>query len=225
MNNATSSLPVLARTELDIFDADQRRRLPACEAIARMATAPVSIGEHTFTADAVDRVRHRADELAAGTPALTPRAARVLAGIEDAKQGQPSNVCTFWDTVARQIRKAGDSAAVLDRVTTLLSGAEEPPAAEPCARFGWCAERGAHKEHRSAYVEAADQLGLEGPSSCSPLYAAIFAYEELNGGAPVIGFLDLDLTPAEARGKVAKLRAHLDAVEALIDTAETSAIR
>ncbi|MFI8106291.1 hypothetical protein [Streptomyces sp. NPDC086023] len=212
----TSALPMVASAELDIFDADQRRRIPACEAIARMAAAPVSAREHTFTADAVDR----AGGPAADTPALTPRAARVLAGIEDAKHGQPDNVCTFWDTVARQIRKAGDSAAVLDRVSALLSGAEEEPAAEPCARFGWCAETGAHTEHRSAYVEAAEQLGLEGPSSCSPLYAAILAYEELNGGAPMIGFLDLDLTPAEARGKVAQLRAHLDAVEALIDTAE-----
>lgn len=53
-------------------------------------------------------------------PTLTPRAARVLEQIEQAKQGQPANYCAFLDIVAREIRLAGDSAAVLDQVLALI---------------------------------------------------------------------------------------------------------
>ncbi|MCY0943571.1 hypothetical protein [Streptomyces antarcticus] len=53
-------------------------------------------------------------------PPLTSRAVRVLAGIVDAKQGQPANYVAFLDLIARKIREVGDSTAVLEEVTALL---------------------------------------------------------------------------------------------------------
>lgn len=53
-------------------------------------------------------------------PQLTPRAVSVLAGIEEAKQGQPANYIAFLDLIADKIREAGDSKAVLEEVAALL---------------------------------------------------------------------------------------------------------
>ncbi|MCB5166048.1 hypothetical protein LG634_14530 [Streptomyces bambusae] len=219
MTHVTAVLPVLASTELDIFDADQRRRIPASEAIARMTPVPVSATEHAFAADAVERIARRADALAAtSTPPITPRAARVLEGIEKAKEGQPQNYRSFLDLVAIEIRQAGDSEAVLARVLEIITTAraKDEPAPAPCPVHAWCTETGDHVEHTGATLEAA----------CTDGYGeAVLPAVLLDWGTKgvTVGLLDLDLSPAEARVKVAELRAHLDRVEALIDTAEKSA--
>lgn len=107
----TAALPVLASGELDIFDADQRRRTPTLNDIARATIVPVSAAEHAFAAADIS------------TPRLTPRAIHVLEQIEQAKQDIPT-ASEFLNLVAAEIRRAGDSRAVLDRVLGLIATAE-----------------------------------------------------------------------------------------------------
>ncbi|GAA3272674.1 hypothetical protein [Streptomyces lavendulae] len=83
MTHATTSLPVHASTELDIFDADQRTRVAAAAGIA------------------------------ATTPALNPRTLDILSRIEDAKRGMPAEVGSFLGHLGRLISAHGDADAVL----------------------------------------------------------------------------------------------------------------
>lgn len=82
----------------------------------------------------------------------------------------------------------------------------------PCTAYTWCTETGDHFEHTGRLVFA----------SCEDAYGnPVLPVNLIEWGKGVkVGLLDLDLTPAEARGKLAELRAHLDLVEALVDTAE-----
>ncbi|WP_060179556.1 hypothetical protein [Streptomyces sp. IMTB 1903] len=183
MTHATTSLPVHASTELDIFDADQRTRVPAAAGLAAL------------------------------TPALTPRAVRVLGQIEQAQQDYPE-MANFLGLVAQGIRDAGDSAAILDEVLQLMQEQRTAPPA-PCPAYSWCAETGDHDEHFSLYITAPtpDAYGRD-----------VVPVGLIDWGKGVkVGLLDLDLTPAEARAKLAELRAHLDHVEGLIALAEQGA--
>ncbi|MEV0884717.1 hypothetical protein AB0J03_12875 [Streptomyces microflavus] len=89
------------------------------------------------------------------------------------------------------------------------------PAARPCAVHGWCAEAGNHTMHASAYTEAPTVDGY----GDRVLVANVMAED----GAPYIGWLDLDLTPAQTRTRVAELRRHLDTVAALADLVDGQA--
>ncbi|MGW3626461.1 DUF6907 domain-containing protein [Streptomyces sp. NPDC000880] len=78
-----------------------------------------------------------------------------------------------------------------------------------CGTYIWCAETGEHETHNSAYAEVATPDGY----GDSVLPANIMEC----GGKPFIGFLDLDLTPAQTRERCAEIRDHLDKVVALAD--------
>ncbi|MER6484114.1 hypothetical protein ABT264_11300 [Streptomyces virginiae] len=207
MNNATSSLPVLASTDLDIYDADQRARIPAAAGIA--ATTP-ALRPNPF--DDIEAVRAvRREDL----PPLTDRAIKTLGQIHQAQADNPGPVADYLDLVKQGIWQAGDSPAVLDQVIALM---EEQQAARPapCPVYSWCVEQGEHEEHYSQYSMAPnpDAYGRD----VLPVGLTNFQ------GSVTVGLLDLDLTPAEARDRLAELRAHLDHVERLITLAEQGAV-
>lgn len=85
-----------------------------------------------------------------------------------------------------------------------------------CTKKDWCAEAGNHAMHASAYVEAATPDGY----GEHVLPANIMGEDGPDGGTPFVGFLDLDLTPAQTRARCAELRVHLENVEALADQVE-----
>ncbi|MFI6861754.1 hypothetical protein ACIBKZ_17960 [Streptomyces sp. NPDC050421] len=78
-----------------------------------------------------------------------------------------------------------------------------------CTTYTWCTKTGDHTWHESAYVQAPAQDGLGGVV----LPANLMADE----ASPFVGFLDLDLTPAQTRTRCAELRVHLEGVAALAD--------
>ncbi|MEI5036015.1 hypothetical protein RB201_35495 [Streptomyces sp. S1A(2023)] len=88
-------------------------------------------------------------------------------------------------------------------------GQTEPAAVAPCGAYAWCAETGNHTMHASAYTEAPT---LDGYGD-HVLLANVMA----ESGTPFVGWLDLDLTPAQTRARVAELHRHLNAVAALAD--------
>ncbi|MGW0938843.1 hypothetical protein [Streptomyces sp. NPDC002666] len=77
----------------------------------------------------------------------------------------------------------------------------------------WCTATGDHSMHASTYVEAPTVDGY----GDHVLPANIMGEDGPRGFAPFVGFLDLDLTPAQTRARCAELRAHLEKVEALAD--------
>ncbi|MFD4320144.1 hypothetical protein [Streptomyces sp. NPDC058548] len=118
---------------------------------------------------------------------------------------------SLYAAVLDSIDHSGDAPAVIARVVELFGHVRgEAPA--PCSRYGWCVETGAHVEHTGDSVE--------------PLFLEEDRRELLAAGLTHwskgvrVGFLEQDLTPADARIKLAEVRAHLDAVEQLIDYAE-----
>ncbi|MDV5147211.1 hypothetical protein R1T08_24295 [Streptomyces sp. SBC-4] len=117
----------------------------------------------------------------------------------------------LYAAVLDSIDHSRDAAKVIARVVELFSQARAEALAS-CSRYGWCVESGAHVEHTGDSVE--------------PLFLEEDRRELLAAGLTHwskgirVGFLEQDLTPADARIKVAEVRAHLDAVEKLIDTAE-----
>ncbi|MFD4273792.1 hypothetical protein R2B67_26120 [Streptomyces cyaneofuscatus] len=86
---------------------------------------------------------------------------------------------------------------------------------QTCTVYPWCAETGNHTMHASAYTEAPTPDGY----GDRVLPANVMA----EGSGPYIGFLDLDLTPAQTRTRVAELRRHLDTVAALADIVDGQA--
>lgn len=89
------------------------------------------------------------------------------------------------------------------------------PAARPCTVHGWCTEAGNHTMHASTYTEAPTPDGY----GDRVLPANVMAED----GSPFVGFLDLDLTPAQTRTRVTELRRHLDTVAALADIVDGQA--
>ncbi|MFJ7780081.1 hypothetical protein [Streptomyces yangpuensis] len=100
------------------------------------------------------------------------------------------------------------------KVHPLLADLPPAPVAPqaPCTVHTWCVETGDHFEHYSPYVTAPnpDAYGRD------VLPAGLTDFH----GVTTVGLLDLDLTPAEARDRLAELRAHLNHVEQLITLAE-----
>ncbi|RPK85099.1 hypothetical protein [Streptomyces sp. ADI98-10] len=88
-------------------------------------------------------------------------------------------------------------------------------AAQTCTVYPWCAETGNHTMHASTYTEAPTPDG----HGDRVLIANVMA----ESGAPFVGWLDLDLTPAQTRTRVAELRRHLDTVAALADLVDGQA--
>lgn len=117
----------------------------------------------------------------------------------------------LYATILGEIDRTGEAPGIVQQVLGLMQQvrAESLP---PCPRYSWCNERGEHDEHTGPSFEA----------SCPDGFGdAVLPVGLTDWGKGVrIGLLEHDLTPAEARGKLAELRAHLDAVERLIDTAE-----
>lgn len=99
--------------------------------------------------------------------------------------------------------------------TRQLNLGQAEPAARPCAVHGWCTEAGNHTMHASAYTEAPTPDGY----GDRVLPANVMAED----GAPYVGWLDLDLTPAQTRTRVAELRRHLDTVAALANLVDGQA--
>lgn len=76
-----------------------------------------------------------------------------------------------------------------------------------CTTYDWCAETGNHTMHASAYIQAPTPDGYG--------HDVLLANAMAEKNTPFIGLLDLDLTPAQTRERVAELRRHLDQIEAL----------
>ncbi|MEV4936312.1 hypothetical protein [Streptomyces zaomyceticus] len=117
----------------------------------------------------------------------------------------------LYAAVLDMVDRSGDAPGVISRVVELF-GQVHAEAPARCSRYGWCVETGVHVEHTGDSVE--------------PLFLEEDRRELLAAGLTHwskgirVGFLDQDLTPADARTKVAELRTHLDTVEKLIATAE-----
>ncbi|MCX4780090.1 hypothetical protein [Streptomyces sp. NBC_01264] len=159
------------------------------------------------TATSVEACR-RADQ-----PPLTPGSLRVLVQIQEMKVGQDENYIAFLNLLASHIWEAGDATAVLAQVQDIILAARAP--ARPCTVHAWCVETGDHFEHYSKFIEAPTPDHFGNPV----LSAGLTDFR----GTTIVGLLDLDLTPAAARIRIAELRTHLDNVEALVTTAEASA--
>ncbi|WP_030585646.1 DUF6907 domain-containing protein [Streptomyces anulatus] len=87
------------------------------------------------------------------------------------------------------------------------------PAAAQCTVYTWCAEAGNHSMHLTPYVEAPSP---DGYGDCV-LPANVMAEDGPDGVDISVGWLDLNLTAAQTRARVAELHRHLDAVAALAD--------
>lgn len=114
-----------------------------------------------------------------------------------------------------QIDRSGDAKGVIARVVKLFGHASTEAgvaASVACARYSWCTETGQHAEHTGQTITAncTDAYGNE------VLHATLMDWR---GGDVRVGFLELDLTPTDARVTLTKLRTHLDAVEELLNTA------
>lgn len=146
-------------------------------------------------------------------PPLTAGTRRVLAGIAELKVGADPQFVTFLNLLAGHVWEAGDATAVLAQVQDIIEKARAPKT--PCPKHAWCVETGNHFEHYSAYTAAPspDAYG----NDVLPVGLIDFT------GTTTVGLLNLDLTPAEARVRIAELRAHLDNVEALVTAAEIPA--
>ncbi|QXE36946.1 hypothetical protein KQY30_24795 [Streptomyces sp. GMY02] len=87
-----------------------------------------------------------------------------------------------------------------------------PPAV--CTKYGWCKEPDGHDDLCWSKLIALPSVDGYGEHL---LPVGLHAED---GKAPVVGFLDLDLTPAQARERVREISRHLDEVLALADRAE-----
>ncbi|MFI6138022.1 DUF6907 domain-containing protein [Streptomyces griseus] len=97
--------------------------------------------------------------------------------------------------------------------TQQLNLGQTEPAAAQCPVYPWCADTGNHTMHTTAYVEAPTP---DGYGDCV-LPANVMAEDGPDGVDLSVGFLDLNLTADQTRGRVAELHRHLDAVAALAD--------
>ncbi|MCY0961541.1 hypothetical protein [Streptomyces sp. H27-H5] len=149
----------------------------------------------------------------AGQPPLTAGSLRVLVQIQEMKVGQDENYVAFLDLLASHIWETGDATEILAQVQDIIQAARDPK--EPCTVHAWCVETGDHSEHYSKFIEAPTPDHFGHPV----LPAGLTDFR----GTTVVGLLDLDLTPAAARVRIAELRTHLDNVEALVTAAEASA--
>ncbi|KOX34273.1 MULTISPECIES: hypothetical protein [unclassified Streptomyces] len=114
------------------------------------------------------------------------------------------------------IDETGDVDGVLSAVTELFERSYNQDHPEGrCPRHTWCIETGQHVEHTGESVEP-DFLDVD----CGEVLAAGITHWGDKGVR--VGFLNDDLTPANARTRLAELRAQLDTVEKLIDTAEVT---
>ncbi|MFE9481456.1 hypothetical protein ACFYNM_22970 [Streptomyces spororaveus] len=148
--------------------------------------------------------------IAATTPALNPRALDVLDQIENAKRNVPAKVGAFLDHLGSLISEHRDADAVLDFALNALAKAPTE-----CPVHSWCKETGDHHDHSGRTTWAACEDAYGNPV----LSAGLIDW----GQGVKVGLLDLDLTPGEARGKLAELRTHLDRIEQLISLAEQGA--
>lgn len=109
MHKATASLPMLASTDLDICDADERRRTPAASGIAAVtaATLPSSrVSREAAPLGAEDRSWRR----------CTPKPARIEEATLD--EGVPM----VWRDFGHKIRAAYDPAQIsADRARSFLA--------------------------------------------------------------------------------------------------------
>ncbi|MET9050105.1 hypothetical protein ABZW50_03000 [Streptomyces bacillaris] len=86
---------------------------------------------------------------------------------------------------------------------------------QTCTVYPWCAETDNHTMHASAYTEAPTPDGF----GDRVLPANLMAEDS----GPYIGWLDLDLTAAQTRARVAELHNHLNTVAALADLVDGQA--
>ncbi|MFD5105720.1 hypothetical protein [Streptomyces cinereoruber] len=136
--------------------------------------------------------------------------------VELARDAEADASREIFTILLSHIDKSGDVKGVLAAAGELLNRAynENHPGGR-CPRYGWCIETGEHVEHTSDSIEP-DFLDVDR----GEVLAATITHWGNKGVR--VGFLGEDLTPAEARTKVAEVRAHLDAVEQVIATAEAS---
>ncbi|MFI1937709.1 hypothetical protein ACH44C_10985 [Streptomyces purpureus] len=121
----------------------------------------------------------------------------------------------LYATVLDKIDRSGDAPGVIARVVELFgqARAEADAADARCPRYRWCTETGKHAEHTGETITATCQDAYGDPV----LHATLMHWDDKGVR---VGLLEHDLTPDEARTTLAELRAHLDAVEKLIDAAE-----
>ncbi|MGW2580624.1 hypothetical protein ACWCYZ_04670 [Streptomyces virginiae] len=120
MNHGTPFLPVLASTDLDIYNADRRATSAAVAGIAATTPAGRPISDRAAERAASIQACRRED-----LPPLTPRAIAVLVEIAEMKEGEhghDENFVKFLNYVANLIWRAGDSKVILAEVAELISG-------------------------------------------------------------------------------------------------------
>lgn len=141
MTDFTPFLPVLASTDLDIYNADRRTTSAAVAGIAATTPAgrPIAARIPDRSTDEVPTLAAKVsrdqianlmnDSLVAACrredlPPLTSRARAVLVDIAKMKgEGADENLVKFLDYLATLIWRAGDSRAILAEVAELISAA------------------------------------------------------------------------------------------------------
>ncbi|MFE2559864.1 hypothetical protein ACFXGT_28340 [Streptomyces sp. NPDC059352] len=175
----------------------------------RVDDTTLRVGYDPAEMDALDA------RLALGIFATFTEGEKVDKLVEVARGAETDAIRGIFTILLDQIDKHGDTNGTLaaaEKVFTRVVNRDHDATQARCPRHTWCVETGAHVEHTGDSVE--------------PLFLEEDRRELLAAGLThwskgiKVGFLEQDLTPAEARIKVAELRAHLDAVEKLIDTAE-----
>ncbi|MFJ4339401.1 hypothetical protein [Streptomyces sp. NPDC088915] len=136
--------------------------------------------------------------------------------VELARDAETDAIREIFTILLDQIDEHGDPDGTLraaEKLFTRVVSEGRGDTKPRCPLHTWCVETDEeHVEHTGDSIEP-EFLGDDG--------RAILAAGLTHWSKGVrVGFLEQDFTPAEARTKVAELRAHLDAVEQLIATAE-----
>ncbi|MFJ4867775.1 hypothetical protein [Streptomyces sp. NPDC088757] len=138
--------------------------------------------------------------------------------VELARDAETPAIREIFTVLLDQIDEYGDPDGTLraaENVFTRVVSEGRGDTKPRCPLHTWCVETDEeHVEHTGDSIE---------PEFLDDDSRAILAAGLTHWGKGVrVGFLEQDFTPAEARTKLAELRAHLDAVEQLIATAEAS---
>ncbi|MFE7803985.1 hypothetical protein ACFU51_04825 [Streptomyces sp. NPDC057430] len=139
--------------------------------------------------------------------------------VELARAAETPTIRQIFTILLDQIDENGDPDGTLraaEKVFTRVVKEDRGAPRASCSRYSWCVETDEkHVEHTGDSIE--------------PTFLETDRRELLTAGLTHwskgirVGFLEQDLTPADARTNLAELRAHLDAVEKLIEAAEVTA--
>ncbi|MFF0506846.1 DUF6907 domain-containing protein [Streptomyces fimicarius] len=107
--------------------------------------------------------------------------------------------------LSRALAQADREETVRRLLTDASKDGQGVSVTQTCSVYPWCAETGNHTMHASALAEPPSRDGY----GDSVLPVNLMAEDD----GPFVGWLDLDLTPAQTRERVSELRRHLDIVD------------